>query len=82
MAKLESKMNQFIFFPLTMEFFLHLWYMPKNNEIRITGVPEQIKSDLKNIAKNQGVNLGQLLKPKLREIRDSYPEHMRINLQK
>jgi hypothetical protein len=62
-----------------MEFFLYFWNMAKNNEIRITGVPEQIKEDLKNIAKNSGVDLGQLLKPKLREIRDSYPEYMRVD---
>ena len=62
-----------------MENFFYFWNMAKNNEIRITGVPEQIKEDLKNIAFNTGVDLGQLLKPRLREIRDSYPEYLRIN---
>jgi len=52
--------------------------MGKNNEIRITSVPPKIKEDLKNIAKNEGISLAHLLKPKLREIRDSYPERMRI----
>lgn len=51
--------------------------MSKKNEIRITGVAPQIKEDLQNIARNEGICLGQLLKPKLREIRDSYPQHMR-----
>lgn len=51
--------------------------MAKENEIRVKGVPPVIKQDLKNIAKNTGTTLSQLLKPHLREIRDSYSEDMR-----
>jgi len=51
--------------------------MAKQNEIRITNVPKDIKEDLENIAANTGISLGTLLKPKLREIRDSYSEKMR-----
>jgi hypothetical protein len=51
--------------------------MAKQNEIRITNVPKDIKEDLENIADNIGISLVTLLKPKLREIRDSYSEKMR-----
>lgn len=51
--------------------------MAKHDEIRIYGVSAQVKKDLINISKNTGVTLAALLKPKLREIAESYPESMR-----
>lgn len=49
----------------------------KDEEIRLTNVPQDLKSDLKNIAANTGMTLTQMLKPVLRQVRDSYPEDMR-----
>jgi hypothetical protein len=47
-------------------------------EIRITGVPADIHSQLHNIAKNEGHNnLSAILRPHLRKIVESYPEKMR-----
>lgn len=46
--------------------------------IMIKGVPNKLKSELKNISKNSGLTLAALLKPKLREIVESYPEQMKI----
>lgn len=46
-------------------------------EIRIKGVSPDLHKDLIAIAKNESVSLSDLLKPKLREIRDTYPEYMR-----
>lgn len=46
-------------------------------EIRITGVGKELHSDLNNIADHLGIPLVSMLKPKLREIRDSFPEEMR-----
>lgn len=51
--------------------------MAKQNEIRITNVPSDIKNDLENIAGNMGISLSAMLKPKLREIRDSYSDKMK-----
>lgn len=52
--------------------------MAKQNEIRITNVPLDVKNDLENIASNIGISLSAMLKPKLREIRDGYSEKMRV----
>lgn len=46
-------------------------------ELRIQGVSTKTHNELKNIADNVGVNLSELLRPKLREIIESYPEKMR-----
>lgn len=43
----------------------------------IPNMPDKLKEDLISISKNMGITLSQFLKMKLREIRDSYPEHMR-----
>jgi hypothetical protein len=51
--------------------------MAKHDEIRIYGVSPKLKTDLYNIAKNTGVTLASLLKPKLREIAESYPTQMK-----
>jgi hypothetical protein len=55
--------------------------MEEQKYIMIKGVPNQLKSDLQNIAKNSGVTLAGLLKPKLREIAESYPQQMKIRRQ-
>lgn len=47
-------------------------------EIRIPGVSSQLKTELTNIAKNIGVPLASFLKPKLKEISDSFPENMKV----
>lgn len=46
-------------------------------DIKITNVPPDVAKELKNIADNEGVPFSSFLKPKLREIRDSYPKDMR-----
>jgi hypothetical protein len=48
-----------------------------NGQIKITNVPASLKQELKNIADHMGVELGSFLKPKLRDIANSYPEHMK-----
>lgn len=45
------------------------------NEIRIRGVRQDIITQLRNISDHLGVTVNDMLKPKLREIIDSYPEH-------
>lgn len=52
--------------------------MARENEIRIYGVSSQVKNELKTIAKNTGVTLAGLLKPKLREIAESYDKQMKV----
>lgn len=51
----------------------------KQSEIRIvTEGMIEVHQDLVNIAKNSGVTLQQFLRPKLREISDSYPAKMKL----
>jgi hypothetical protein len=45
--------------------------------IKIKGVPKNIKEDLTNISKNLGISLTSMLKPKLREIANSYPPELK-----
>lgn len=59
-----------------MEKISHICHM-KKREIRVTGVPDKISDQLKAIAHNSGITLSQLLRPKLREIADEYPENMK-----
>lgn len=47
------------------------------DEIRVRGVSPKLVTELNNIANNIGISLTQMLKPKLREISDSYPEKMK-----
>lgn len=47
------------------------------NEIRLRGVSEKLIEDLSNISKNLGITISQMLKPKIREIVESYPEKMK-----
>ena len=49
----------------------------KSSEIRITNVPNQVRKDLKAIAKNLGVDTGQFIKMKLKDITESYPKEMK-----
>jgi hypothetical protein len=49
----------------------------KGSEIRICNVAHDLHNDLQNIAKNSGITLQQFLKPKLRDIANSYPEAMK-----
>lgn len=49
----------------------------RQNEIRIRDISPSVKQDLDNIASNMGVTLSQLMRPKLREIADSYPDHLK-----
>lgn len=51
--------------------------MPNQNEIRIQNVSDYVHDSLLNIAKNNGVSIQEFLKPKLRELADSYPEHLK-----
>ena len=51
--------------------------MRKRNDFVITQLPDELRNDLKNIAANNGIPLSTMLKPHLRDIRDSYPEHLR-----
>lgn len=46
-------------------------------EIRVRGVSPQLHDDLINISRNEGRSLSDILKPKLREVADSYPERMK-----
>lgn len=46
-------------------------------ELRIQGVSEKTKQEIINIADNVGVGISELLRPKLREIIESYPEKFR-----
>jgi hypothetical protein len=46
-------------------------------EIPITNVNPQVKQELKNIARYEGITVSQLLRPELRLITSKYPEHIR-----
>lgn len=53
-------------------------YQVQLPEIRITGVPEDIKAQVVNISDHIGVSVSSLLKPKLREWINSFPEHYKL----
>lgn len=46
--------------------------------IKITNVNPTVHEQLSNIAKNQGVDRSDFLKPHLREILSKYPDNMKI----
>lgn len=46
-------------------------------EVRIRGVSPKLIEELNNIADNVGTTLSAILKPKLREIANGFPEKMR-----
>jgi len=49
----------------------------QGKEIRIPGVPPSLYEEIRNISTHMGVTMPQLLRPKLREIADSYPQKYR-----
>jgi hypothetical protein len=51
--------------------------MAKSDELRLRGISGKLKDDLVTIAENEGVNLSALLRPKLRQIVESYPAQMK-----
>lgn len=51
--------------------------MNEKSEIRLRGVSHQVSMDIKNISANLGISVTNLLKPKLREIADSYPPNLK-----
>lgn len=52
-------------------------YANQRGEIRIRGIRKDIIDDLKEISKNHDVTLNNFLRPKLKEIRDQYSDHIR-----
>ncbi len=51
--------------------------MRNHTELRIRGVSHAMRDQLFNISKNEGTSISDLLKPKIREVIESYPVHMR-----
>lgn len=49
----------------------------KNNNVVVKHVPEDIKESIANIAENTGETISSLIRPKLRELVNSYSENMR-----
>lgn len=49
----------------------------RNPELRIQGVSATTHDQLKNIAKNSGVTISAFLRPKLKDILNSYPDRMK-----
>ncbi len=52
------------------------------SEIRINGVSPDLHIQLINIAKHLGIPFSSWIKPKLREIADSYPDDMKKPIKK
>lgn len=53
-------------------------YQPNRKpELRIQGVSNKTKQEIKNIADNEGIGLSEFMRPHLRKIIDSYPEEKR-----
>lgn len=55
--------------------------MAKSDELRLRGISGKLKEELTIIAENEGINLSALLRPKLRQIVDSYPQQMKTKRQ-
>ena len=53
-------------------------YSNEIGEVRMRGVSKKLVNELVNISKNIGIDLSDMLKPKLREIVDSYPDHFKV----
>lgn len=49
----------------------------ERKEIRIKGVPCVIHQQIKNIAKYEGMEISTFLRPKLRDIANSYPDDIK-----
>jgi hypothetical protein len=45
--------------------------------LRIEGVHDDLHEELKNIASHCGVTISNFMRPKLRDISNSYPDHMK-----
>lgn len=61
-----------------MAIIFYFWDMStETGEIRITNVPSRLFKEINAIASNLGVDRGQFLKIKLKEIADSYPKEMK-----
>lgn len=52
--------------------------MSEPKTIKVTNVNPKVATELKNIADNLNVDLSQFLKPKLKEIVDSYSPDMKM----
>jgi hypothetical protein len=48
-----------------------------HRELRIRGVSDKTATELKSVAYYYGVDISKLLRPKIKELIDSYPEHMK-----
>lgn len=46
-------------------------------DIKVKNVPNQVHQDLTNISKNLGISVTALIKPKLKELTDSYSADMK-----
>lgn len=46
-------------------------------EARVRGLSKKLSKQLFNISKNLGVSISSILKPKIKEIVDSYPDHIK-----
>lgn len=53
-------------------------YSNEIGEIRMRGVSKKLVTELVNISKNIGIDLSDMLKPKIREIVDAYPDHLKV----
>lgn len=51
-----------------------------HKELRITGIPKDVKDKLKVICKNLGVSESQLMRLKFDSIIESFPDKLKINL--
>lgn len=62
-----------------MENIFYIWQTiyKMSKEIRIKGVGDNTMQELKNIAKWECSTITSLIKPKIRELINSYPEHVR-----
>lgn len=56
--------------------------MANNNEnttyINVTNVSKVVKEELESISKHTGIPMASLIKPKLRELVNSYPPEFRV----
>lgn len=52
-------------------------FKQESTDLRFDGVPEGVVNTLQNIAKNLGITMNDMLKPKWRGIIDSYPEYLK-----
>ena len=46
--------------------------------IKVRGVPGKLKNQLKTIAENKGITLSAFVRPALRKLVESQPEHLKI----